>query len=120
MASVSREAGERGSSRPIKAHSTFYNGYPLAGSYRFGQIQPHYVQEVVPDDDITMTSSFKLDSYTLGQQMMQDFFITHGYYFVPLPALLPLNYEKFITNPNIGEDIDAEQVGLSYNYWKYM
>lgn len=116
MASVSRETMERGTSKPISAHSTFKNGYPLAGSYRFGQIQPHFVQEVVPDDDIEMSSAYKLDSYTLSQPLMQDMFITHGYYFVPLSALLPLNYEKFITNPVIGEDINPETIGLSYDF----
>lgn len=115
MASVARNTMEKDTSKPISAHSTFMNGYPLAGTYRFGQIQPHFVQEVVPDDDIELSTSYKLDSYTLGQPMMQDMFITHGYYFVPLPALLPRNYEKFITNPVIGDDIDPEQVGLSWN-----
>lgn len=116
MASVARNTMEKDTSKPISAHSTFMNGYPLAGTYRFGQIQPHFVQEVVPDDDIELSTSYKLDTYTLGQPMMQDMFITHGYYFVPMPALLPRNYEKFITNPVIGDDIDSENVGLSWNF----
>lgn len=116
MASVSRETMEMPTSKPIGGHSTFMNGYPLAGSYRFGQLQPHFVQEVVPDDDITLSTAFKLDSYTLSQPLMQDLFITHGYYFVPLSALLPLNYEKFITNPNLGDDVNSELVGLSYDF----
>lgn len=116
MASVARNTMEKDTSKPISAHSTFMNGYPLAGTYRFGQIQPHFVQEVVPDDDIELSTSYKLDTYTLGQPMMQDMFITHGYYFVPMPALLPRNYEKFITNPVIGDDIDFEQVGLSWDF----
>ena len=118
MAQVSKEPMENVGSKPIKAHSTFVNGYPLAGTYRFGELTPHFVMDCVPDDKISLTSKHQLGTYTLGVPLMQDLRIKKDYFFIPDTAILPFNYEKFITNPNIGDDVNPELVGTSVKLYK--
>lgn len=112
---VSKNPMERDTSRPISAHSTFVNGQPVAGTYRFGEITPHLGMEVVPDDHISIRSKHDLRAFTMDVPIMQDLRIKKDYFFVPLSAILPRNYEKFITSPNIGDDINPDLVGTSYN-----
>lgn len=113
MEIVSKNSQERGDSRPIVARSTFDDSYAVAGTYRFGEYGVHFVGEAVPNDRLRLHSKHALRSYTLGAPLMQGLRIKKDWFQVPLECILPLNYDKFITNPNIGEDINAELVGTS-------
>ena len=100
-------------SRPVKDHSTFDNTQPVAGTYRFGEYGVHFACDVVPDDEHTLRCKHVVRSYTLKAPMLQGLKLKKDYFLVPLSAILPLNYEKFIITPNIGDDINASEVGTS-------
>lgn len=80
-------------------------GYPFFTTNRFGEITPFYVLDnVFGDHNNSLLSSSKVDSYTLKVPLMQDVRMHKDLYYVPLQAILPENWEKWVTNPNIGED----------------
>lgn len=92
-------------SRPINSHSKFNNSYRLASLLRFGEYTPHFVADVVPDDKHTLKCKHSVRSYTMSAPLMQNLKLKKDYFLIPLSAILPLNYDKFITTPNIGEDV---------------
>lgn len=110
---VDKSTLQKRDSRPIRDHSTFDNSYRLAGTYRFGEYAPTMVLPVVPSDNHGVRSNHKVRSYTLKQPLLNDIKLKEDTFLVPYSALLFRNYEKYITAPNIGDDVDANEVGLS-------
>lgn len=110
---VNKDAIEKRDSKPIKDRSRFNNSYRLAGTYRFGEYAPTMVADCVPDDNHKIKVSHVVKSYTMKQPLMQDIQLKDDTFLTPLSALLPRNYEKFITSPNIGDDVNSELVGTS-------
>lgn len=98
----------------VRTRSKFDLSYHFFDTHRFGDITPHVVMDSVPaDKDVLIGSSHDLSTYSFKAPLMQKLSMKKDYFQVPLQALLPLNYEKFITNPVIGDDVDAENVGLT-------
>ena len=107
-------------SRPVVDHSNFTPKIPVAGTYRYGEYGVHFVADVVPDDQFQLRCKHVIRSYTLKAPMLQGVRMRKEYFLVPLSAILPRNYEKFIVTPNIGEDIDAGEVGTSVTGFSYL
>lgn len=107
-------------SRPVVDHSNFTPKIPVAGTYRYGEYGVHFVADVVPDDNFQLRCKHVIRSYTLKAPMLQGVRMRKEYFLVPLSAILPRNYEKFIVTPNIGEDIDAQLVGTSVVGFPYL
>lgn len=105
-------AGDTGS-RPVRAKSNLPLNYNLAGTYRFGELGVCFVQDTVPDDETPFGSSHDLRSMNMAAPLLSDLEIKKDFIEVPLPALLPLNYEKLMVQPQIGEDIDPQSIGLN-------
>lgn len=76
---------------------------PLAFTPRYGELFPFQVEDVVPSDNLKMSSLFDLRTFTLKSPLMQDVKMYKSSYFVPISAILPLNWDKVVTTPNIGE-----------------
>lgn len=100
-------------SRPVLASSQFDYNYNLAGSYRFGELGVCYMQDYSPKEELPVQSGHGLRSMNLKAPLQGEIMMHKEFFDVPLPALLPFNYEKFITRPAIGEDVDASEVGLN-------
>lgn len=93
-------------------------GYKMFDTHRFGEYHPHFVLDGVPDDkNITLNCAHDLRSYTLGAPLMEDIFMKKDYFAVPLPCILPLNWEKWFKNPKIGDDVDDEVGPSVTNFW---
>ena len=93
-------------------------GYPFFTTNRFGEIAPFFVLDnVFGDHRNKLLSSSKVDSYTLKAPLMQDIKMQKALYYVPLQAILPLNWEKWITNPNIGQDCPDDCGTGVKNFW---
>lgn len=112
---VSADAINNNGSKPISARSSFPDfSMSRAGTYRFGEYGVVDCFDVVPDDkNIRFQSKHNVRSYTMAKPLLQDIKFKKDWFQVALQAILPLNWEKYITNPNIGEDINAELVGAS-------
>lgn len=112
---VSADAINNNGSKPISARSRFPDfSMSRAGTYRFGEYGVVDCFDVVPDDkNIRFQSKHNVRSYTMSKPLLQDIKFKKDWFQVALQAILPLNWEKYITNPNIGEDINAELVGAS-------
>lgn len=105
----------RGQSKPLDYFSNFRDSLPyrFANTYRFGEIGVHYAADVVPSENGTLRNSHVLRSYTLENPLLQSFKMRKTYGLIPLSAILPLNYEKYILIPNRGEDVNAKLIGTS-------
>lgn len=112
---VSADAINNNGSKPISARSRFPDfSMSRAGTYRFGEYGVVDCFDVVPDDkNIRFQSKHNVRSYTMCKPLLQDIKFKKDWFQVALQAILPLNWEKYITNPNIGEDINAELVGAA-------
>lgn len=98
--------------------------FPLSMSFfnteRFAEYVPFLAVEGVPNDRLTFTSAHDERTYTMKAPLMQSVLKKKDYFWVPMQAILPLNWEKFFTNPVIGEDV-PDDVGTGVtNFWNKM
>lgn len=100
--------------KQVNTRSLFHLGAPRLNTYRFGEYSPFDALEIVPNDkNVRMSLKHKLRTYTLGQPLMSKSMLKKDLFFVPMEAILPLNWDKVYTNPVIGDDVDASQVGCT-------
>lgn len=115
---MSNQPQNRINNNPSKSLHSFSNfreslRYDFANTFRFGEIGVHYAADVVPSENGKLINSHSLRSYTIPKPLMQGFWMRKTYGLIPLSAILPLNYEKYILIPNRGEDINAQLIGTS-------
>ena len=106
------------SPKTINTRSTFDLSYLNFDTHRFGEYHPHVVYDGVADDkNVHLNSAHDVRSYTLKAPLMQDINMKKDYFNVPLQAILPLNWEKWLKNPKYGDDV-VDEVGPSVtNFW---
>lgn len=89
-----------------RSQSHFTPYYQLYGTHRFGEYTPHFVAELVPDDQrVKFRAVHNLRSYNLKSPMMSDLSCKKDYFAVPKQAILPFNWEKVYKNPVLGDDV---------------
>lgn len=89
-----------------RSESHFDLGYTQADTSQFGILKPHFAVETVPKDRrMILRCDHEIDSYTLKAPLKQNISIKKDYFFVPKEAVLPLQAERIISNPNIGDDV---------------
>ena len=79
--------------------------YPFFSTMRFADLTPHFVEEGVAGDILTLYSKHDLRTYTLGAPLMSDIQMRKDYFQVPKMAILPINWDRIYTNPTIGDDV---------------
>lgn len=89
----------------LRNRSTFPLSYSFFETERFAEYTPFYVMEGVSGDRLPLHSRHELRTYTLQSPLMQSLLKKKDFFYVPMQAILPLNWEKFYTNPVIGEDV---------------
>lgn len=86
-------------------------------SHRFGQIEPFFVMESVPDDSpVTLKAATDLRTLSLESPQKSDLAMNKDYYSIPLEALYPNSFDKFYTAPTIGEDVPDDVCGSVSNF----
>ena len=95
--------------------------FPLSDSFftteRFADYNPCFVMEGVSGDKITLNQPHQVRTYTLKAPLLQNILKKKDYFMVPMQAILPNNWEKFYTNPIIGDDVPlGVGTGLP-NFW---
>ena len=95
--------------------------FPLSDSFftteRFADYNPCFVMEGVSGDKITLNQPHLVRTYSLKAPLLQNILKKKDYFMVPMQAILPLNWEKFYTNPTIGDDVpDGVGCGVP-NFW---
>lgn len=89
-----------------RSESHFPLSYVQMDTAQFGQLKPHFVVDAVPKDRrMTLRCDHEVDSYTLKAPLKQNISLKKDYFFIPKEAILPLQCERIITNPNIGDDV---------------
>lgn len=88
-----------------KFHSNFQLKETRLTTEQFGLIKPHMIIDDVSSDNIDYRPEYRTRSYTLKAPLMQDVHRKLSYIKVDLSSILPFNYEKFYTNPVIGDDV---------------
>ena len=91
-----------------RSRSTFKLHQKIFDTHRFGEYHPHFVFDGVPSDKLPIRSMHNARSFTLKAPLMQDIQMHKDYFMVPLRSILPLNADKIITNPTIGDDVPAD------------
>lgn len=95
--------GKTGQSR-----SRFPLSYSVFQTERFAEYVPFHVMEGVSGDVLPLHSNHEVQTYTLKSPILQSLAKKKDFFAVPMQAILPLNWEKFYTNPNIGEDVPTD------------
>lgn len=91
--------------------------YRFYDTHRFGEVHPFFVAETVPSDSFHLRPVQEIQSYTLRAPLMDEISVRQFLGFVPMEAILPLNWDKFYTNPVQGEDV-SDLVGPCVpNFW---
>lgn len=91
--------------------------YHLYNTERFGEYSSNFVMECVEGDKVSLRSGGSVQSYTLRAPLMQSISKKKDYYMVPMEAILPYNWQKFYTNPVIGDDVPDDCGTGVVNFW---
>lgn len=114
---VSSAAQNEAGGASVRNRSKFPLSYSFYNTERFGEYVPFFVEEGVSGDTLPLHSTHEVRSYTLNAPLMQSLLKKKDFFAVPMSAILPLNWEKFYTNPVIGEDVPND-VGCGVeNFW---
>lgn len=97
----------------VHTRSTFDLGQSLANTERFGEITPRFALEVTSGDHLPYRFSHELRTYTFKAPHMGTIHRNEDAFFVPAECILPLNWDKLYTNPLLGDDVDASNVGCT-------
>ena len=98
-------------------HSSFNESYSFFQTERFAEYVPFTVMEGVSGDKLPLHSNHEVQTYNLKSPILQSLSKKKDYFVVPMQAILPLNWEKFFTNPNIGQDV-PDDCGLGVeDFW---
>lgn len=97
-------------SKSIKARSKFDLSHHHFTTLPFGEYVPFFSMECVNGDDIKLRSQHSLNTFTLKSPILSNIRMRKDYFSVPMEAILPFNWDKIITNPLFGDDVDADQV----------
>ena len=100
-----------------RSRSKFPLSYTKFQTERFAEYFPFFVQEGVSGDILPFHSNHDVQTYTLKSPILQSLSKKKDYFAVPMQAILPLNWEKFFTNPNIGQDVPADCGCGVANFW---
>lgn len=115
---VAGEAVNSPSEKPIRTRSRFPSlSYHLYNTERFGEYNSCFVMDCVEGDKVPVLSGGRVDSYSLKAPLMQSISKKKDFFMVPMEAILPKNWQKFYTNPVIGDDV-PDDVGTGvHNFW---
>ena len=103
-----------------RSRSKFPLSYSQFQTERFAEYSPFFVEEGVSGDILPLHSNHEVQTYTLKSPILQSLSKKNDYFVVPMQAILPLNWEKFYTNPNIGQDVPVD-CGLGVvGFWTKM
>lgn len=103
-----------------RSRSKFPLSYSQFQTERFAEYTPFFVEEGVSGDVLPLHSNHEVQTYTLKSPILQSLSKKKDYFVVPMQAILPLNWEKFYTNPNIGQDVPID-CGLGVvGFWQKM
>ena len=96
-------------SKTIKARSKFNLDAHHLTTLPFGMYVPFFNMECVNGDNINLRSQHSLNTFTLKSPVLSNIRMRKDYFSVPMEAILPFNWDKIITNPLFGDDVDAEK-----------
>lgn len=100
-----------------RSRSKFPLSYTKFQTERFAEYFPFFVEEGVSGDILPFHSNHEVQTYTLKSPILQSLTKKKDYFAVPMQAILPLNWEKFFTNPNIGQDVPVDCGCGVANFW---
>lgn len=99
--------------RPSGNRSSFPLSYVLKHTARFGEINCHFSMKGEREDHLPLRSEHDIRTYSFKAPLMDDIEIHKAYFNVPMECILPFNWEKILVQPTIGDDINAQEYGVS-------
>ena len=91
------------------SHSRYEPSYQCYGTHRFGEYVPHFVAEGLNNDKrLQFRSVHNVRTYTLKSPLLSDLVCHKDYYMVPFQAILPNNWDKWVKNPKLGDDVPSD------------
>lgn len=110
------------SSKKVRTRSKFPLNWKLLSTERFGHIGVTLATDVVRGDKIPLSSPHSLQSYTLKTPFFGHIRKSKDYFFVAKDAILPLNADKVIVQPTIGDDVppgvNCSIRNAPYKFWR--
>ena len=89
----------------IQRNNDFDLSYSHLATLRFADVHPFFVMDGLPADRLPFRSYHELRSYTLQSPMMSDIKLHKSFTMVPMQAILPNTWDRFIVNPTKGDDV---------------
>lgn len=102
-------------SKSIKGRSKFDLSHHHFTTLPYGKVIPFFNMETVNGDDINFRSQHSLNTFTLKSPILSNIKMRKDYFNVPMEAILPFNWQKIITNPVFGDDINATYAGCVFD-----
>lgn len=89
----------------IQSNNNFNLTYKQGATLRYGDVHPFFVMDGLPADRIPFESLHSLRSYTLQAPLENELYMHKSMTMVPMKAILPNTWDRFIVNPTKGDDV---------------
>lgn len=89
----------------IQHNNEFNLTYKQGATLRYADVHPFFVMDGLPADRIPLHSEHLLRSYTLQAPLENELYLHKSMTMVPMKAILPNTWERFIVNPTKGDDV---------------
>lgn len=121
MATIQQGSAQNKLGKPdgIAQYSKFDLSKHIYTTQRYGEQQVIGVFNAITGDKWKIRNAHELMTYTMQAPLMTPVYMEKDYFQVPRQAILPINWEKISKQPNIGEDIDAQEIGTSVSAEKW-
>lgn len=98
-----------------RKRSKFSLPYLQYGTSRFGEVGVAYVADTVPGDEFRNINRSKIDTLTYKAPLDDAIRHRRDFFHVPYSAIIPRTWERFISQPNRGDDIPEDAgTGVSW------
>ena len=94
-------------------YNSFNHSYQFFHTPKFGNITPHFVDELVGNSSIILKDNFEARAYTFTAPVMSPMRMLKSFYAVPRKCLMPRAFSRFTTVPKHGDDV-PDNVNLMF------
>lgn len=118
MLTSGRDAQNVGVNRPdraaepyksyIQKENQFDLSHTQLATLRYADVHPFFAMDALPADRLPFRSFHELRSYTLQSPMLSDVKLHKSFTMVPMEAILPNTWDRFIVNPTKGDDVPED------------
>lgn len=95
-----------------RTHNTYDNSYFHYKTQKFGQYEPFFIMEGVPQDVIPLHSSHQVRTLPMATPFLSELTLNKDYFMIPNNAIQPNTWDYIYTHPSQGDDVPEDSQNI--------